>query len=237
MPFTFAHPAAIVPLRSRVTVTSALVVGSIAPDCEYLLRGQLTSTVSHTIAGVVLFCLPVGVVVYAVVRALRGALTALLPRYVRTRLPAGRWTGSPVAVAASIVLGALTHVLWDSFTHRNGWFVTRLGYQQVRYGGVPFYRLLQHGSSMAGFAVIAAVVVPFVMRQPPRFEAGDGVAPARHAFWIVAIAAPIAMLIVSYLRQPQIGTAIVRALDAVVVITLLFAAGVQAFARRARVMR
>ena len=39
---------------------SALVVGSVAPDLGYLLYLAPAGTVSHTVAGLFVFCLPVG---------------------------------------------------------------------------------------------------------------------------------------------------------------------------------
>ena len=58
----------------------------------------------------------------------------------------------------SALLGMLTHVIWDSFTHQNGLMVTKLrvltqtytifGYQ------IPIYKFLQHGSTMFGIMLI-----------------------------------------------------------------------------------
>ncbi|NMD47764.1 MAG: DUF4184 family protein, partial [Propionibacterium sp.] len=43
MPFTFFHPAAVVPLlRVRVLVPAALVIGAMSPDFEYFPRGART---------------------------------------------------------------------------------------------------------------------------------------------------------------------------------------------------
>ncbi|MDF2679050.1 MAG: hypothetical protein K0R47_240 [Brevibacillus sp.] len=53
MPFTFAHPAIVLPLReSRSFHFPALIIGSMAPDFEYFFRMQAYSAYSHTILGV-----------------------------------------------------------------------------------------------------------------------------------------------------------------------------------------
>jgi hypothetical protein len=67
-----------------------------------------------------------------------------------------RW----LAVSGALALGALTHVLWDSFTHEhqagvelvcalNVVIVERLGFP------VRGYSLLQHGSTLVGLALLA----------------------------------------------------------------------------------
>src|SRR5581483_12465816 len=50
VPFTLAHPAAVLPLRRRGLVFSALVVGSMAPDFEYFFG--LKRPISHTMPGI-----------------------------------------------------------------------------------------------------------------------------------------------------------------------------------------
>ncbi|MGN7470479.1 DUF4184 family protein [Brevibacillus sp. SAFN-007a] len=69
MPFTFSHPAIVLPLRRQGWVSfPALVWGSMAPDLEYFLRMQPYSVYSHTLPG--LFCvdLPLVIALYVVYR-------------------------------------------------------------------------------------------------------------------------------------------------------------------------
>ena len=64
MPFTFAHPAIILPLKQakpRMFSLTALVAGSMAPDFEYFFKVHGTSTVSETFAGIFTFNLPVAI--------------------------------------------------------------------------------------------------------------------------------------------------------------------------------
>ena len=127
MPFTPAHAAAAVPLfwllGSR-GVLSALVIGSMTPDFAYFLPLGVRRAQSHELAGLAWFVLPVGLATYLVFHLLvKAPVVALLPAPLRDRLTA-RGLASPVlptaswpAVVSSLVLGAITHLIWDSFTH------------------------------------------------------------------------------------------------------------------------
>src|SRR5512134_324687 len=90
MPFTFAHPAAAVPLRrwlGRYGTVSALVIGSMTPDLAYFLPCGVSRAQSHSVAGLFWWCLPVGAAVYLLFHTvLAPPLVALAPRGLRARL-------------------------------------------------------------------------------------------------------------------------------------------------------
>ena len=48
MPFTLAHPAAILPLRSRYLHTMPLILGAMTPDLPYYAPGNLARFVPET---------------------------------------------------------------------------------------------------------------------------------------------------------------------------------------------
>lgn len=149
MPYPFAHPAAILPLArpmGRFAVPSALAIGAIAPDLWYLVP-PLARAHSHSLIGLLAFCLPAGIVAYLAFHLLlKQPLLALLPRSIACRLagvtaerlPRVPWT----AVLASLLAGAATHVLWDAATHDR--FV------------VHDMQVLQHVSTLLGTAMLAA---------------------------------------------------------------------------------
>ena len=65
MPFTFAHPAIVLPLHAlqrRCFSLTALVAGSLSPDFEYFLRMQIHSSHIHTLWGLLYFDLPLGLI-------------------------------------------------------------------------------------------------------------------------------------------------------------------------------
>jgi hypothetical protein len=179
MPFTLAHPAAALPFRKTRLVISAVVVGSMAPDFEYFLRLAPQGRYFHTPSGLFLCTLPVALaVLWLFHRCARYAVVRLLPTGVQQRLvchdfPFGNLRRFGL-LALSVMVGALTHVLWDSFTHRRSWIVRHwpLLHQQVVITW-PIHRstfvciLLQHLSGLFGMAIIAIWCLVWLRRTPP----------------------------------------------------------------------
>ena len=168
MPVTIAHPIAAIPLRrplGRMGVLPALVIGSIAPDVPFFLPFPLHRTVTHNLTGLIWFCLPVGAAAYLLFdRVLERPLRALMPEAVQRRLPPAGAVARPPAWSAAVLLsvlaGAATHVLWDSFTHGGGAGVLfpALETRLFTVSGYTFYvfSVLQHASSLIGTLLMAA---------------------------------------------------------------------------------
>jgi Domain of unknown function (DUF4184) len=96
MPWTFAHPAAILPLRRLCPVPldfSALVIGSMVPDLGYYLFYSNLARSAHSFSGSVLVCLPVGLIFWGIfhcyasrfVSCFRSPTAGLLPDLRRLR--------------------------------------------------------------------------------------------------------------------------------------------------------
>jgi Domain of unknown function (DUF4184) len=184
MPLTTAHAAAAWPI-SRIAPklpTAALVLGTMSPDFEYLLRLEARSDFSHTPLGLVAFCVPTSLVVWTVFEYLvRPAFLNLLPAGMGAALSRDAsgsrlgWREVALAAAASLV-GAATHVVWDAFTHQRGWAVPYLPVLATP-AGLPFwptlqwYRLLQHISTVVGSVVVAFWVLQSVARIAPQDRA------------------------------------------------------------------
>lgn len=170
MPFTLAHPAAIIPiarLAGKRTSLSALVIGSMIPDLVYFLPLGISGRTSHSLAALFWFCIPAGLAAYSFFHAfVKRPAAALLPQRISSRLPPhvleGPWLGPSSAgmAALSLFIGALTHVVWDSFTHAHTGVVAQVDMLRsvvAVVGGhpVPLYKAMQHVSSLAGLAVLA----------------------------------------------------------------------------------
>ena len=167
MPWTFAHPAAVLPLRRlgalRLPLVG-LVVGSIAPDLGYYVGRFDMGTFAHSGLGILLFCIPVSVALSLLVIRWRLALTAPLPTRHRNAIDrlATPDTASLAGIAslvAATFVGALTHVLWDSFTHATGEAVRSISVLRALigvYGGrnLYVYNVLQHASTALGLLVL-----------------------------------------------------------------------------------
>ena len=169
MPFTLAHPAASVPFQralGRYGSLGGLVIGSMAPDIAYFIPLGVARAQSHSLSGLFWFCLPAGVLAFLAFYLVVAPLVYdAAPNRIRAVLPA-RWglgslpASSAIAVAASLMLGAITHLIWDSFTHGNGAAVEALpglATLLTSVGGydVFIYKVLQHGSSLLGMALLA----------------------------------------------------------------------------------
>lgn len=168
MPFTFAHPAAVIPLHRvlrRHGVLSALIIGSMVPDFQNFLPFDVQRNESHSLAGMFWFCLPVGLVTYLVFHLLlEKPLRHLLPVAAISRL-GSPWrrhalpsTSGPL-ILLSLLLGIATHLAWDALTHYSFLTVFLLPslsthlFSVGEYHIYP-YKLLQHASTLAGTLLV-----------------------------------------------------------------------------------
>jgi len=180
MPFTVAHPAAVLPLKGHfrnILPWSALVIGSITPDLHYFLIGIVRGN-SHTVAGLLTFNLPAGLLTWLAFHlVIKQPITrlvpdALLPKLWRLARARVAWSAALVVRAAiAVVVGAASHLLWDSFTHQEGWMVRHswtLRHGVVHVHGYPLsvFAFLQHASTIAGTVVLAVAFVIWYRRQP-----------------------------------------------------------------------
>jgi len=164
VPFTISHAAAVLPLQKTSLPLAALMIGSMSPDFAYFLPGDPLREHTHSIAGIFWFCWPVSVALWFLfVRVLEEPTRALLPDRWNARFAASDGEASLKALAlasAAAVLGAATHILWDSFTHRGTAIVDALpGLRAVafHYHGwrIRWFMVLQHLSSIAGLLALA----------------------------------------------------------------------------------
>ncbi|XVV04572.1 DUF4184 family protein [Actinosynnema sp. CA-248983] len=218
MPFTVSHVAAVVPFARRPLVPSALVIGSMSPDLPYFAAirpwgGELT----HTWWGVALVDVPITLLALLFYRAvLHEPVMALLPGRVRSKaagLPAPRF-GPALLVSAFI--GALTHVLWDGFTHSDGWalrFVPELGRDVVP--GLGVYKVAQWISGLVGVLVLAWWCRRLSARAPEHPVPDHCAPPARPAVARVALGLFALVFTVLVIDGPELEDYVVDTVIAV----------------------
>lgn len=154
MPFTPCHIAAVYPLRRRLPLLP-LGIGSMMPDLMYYipLQNPYFQESAHTLTRSLTFCLPVGLIIYFFIMKTQQGWKTLLPK--QLRIEPCRPTLTVVSV--SIVIGSLTHIFWDAWTHRTGIFVQQ-------FPSIPF-KLLQHSSTaLGGLFLLYIFVRRFGMR-------------------------------------------------------------------------
>ena len=169
MPFTLAHPAAIVPLKrflGKWGVLSALAIGSMTPDFSYFLPLGIGRYETHSFLALFWFCLPVGLGLFYVYHTLfspvllnispKGFQQRLNPEIALGRLP----KASIFTVVFSLLVGASTHIIWDLFTHPPhslpAFLSTPMSIVLIQFDGYTFYvyRLLQHISTLVGLGFL-----------------------------------------------------------------------------------
>jgi Domain of unknown function (DUF4184) len=168
MPFTLAHPAAIIPLqRFRFLALLPLIVGSVVPDvlsfAPFRFRWLLPDT--HTLSGLPTVDLALGYCILIVIVIIRRQLIAplwgshrVLVQTAFDRFLAQRFCW--LNALPALLLGTFTHLLWDNFTHADRWMVRTLPVLQESLfpasdHPVQFFHALQYISSVIGLLFIA----------------------------------------------------------------------------------
>ena len=167
MPFTATHVLAVLPIWlsvHRQLPIAALAIGAMIPDFP-LFYPVSTYDVAHSFQGLLLYCLPAGLLVFFLFEwVVKQFLIDCAPEVIRYKLSVYRsqtlqWDFfGLIKIAVALVVGALTHIVWDAFTHAYGWGVAMAPslMNEVLLGGmnVPYYKLFQYGSSVIGIPVM-----------------------------------------------------------------------------------
>ncbi|MGV9285830.1 DUF4184 family protein [Streptomyces sp. NPDC003719] len=207
MPFTLSHAAAVLPAvrgdgsgRGRL-VPAVLVAGSFSPDMTYyaasLVSGAMEfGDVTHSFAGVFSVDVLIAWALVGLWLLMREPVVALLPRTRQGRAAALLRCGAPRArVRPSLVvrwyvsaaLGALTHVVWDAFTHLDRWGMRVLPVLGREIAGSPLYWYLQYGGSAVAAGVIVVFAARALRRRPPAEPLGVPALSARDRWWAGAV--------------------------------------------------
>ena len=162
MPFTPSHIAAVLPLISSPRLRRwanpwALTIGAMVPDLPIFLPFLPDYSDWHSYYGVLTIDLAAVLILLGLFHLLfRDPLISLLPPAfagrAATLLPP-RLRDLPAVVSGALI-GAASHVLWDSFTHSTapGEWGSWLGVSV--FGVLRLFRLLQYTSSVVGLAIV-----------------------------------------------------------------------------------
>ena len=167
MPFTFAHPAILIPIgyKRRLSAT-ALIIGSMVPDFEFFLKMRTGENIGHHWYGILLFDVPLSIICcYVFHLILRDMLIDQSPQWLYERFNKMKefdWhtyaKKNPATVLLSIMLGIISHLFLDAFTHEDGLFVEKIAFLQREVMFQDFktgmYMLLQIFGSVIGLYLI-----------------------------------------------------------------------------------
>jgi len=203
MPFTLAHPLAVFPFRKTRFDMTSLVIGSMAPDFDYIYHTHAGVILSHSLPGIIYYCLPVTIGVanlwhFIVKTSLATALpVSMVCKY--SDWLSNSWEFQSflriVTIIVSAVVGVMTHLAWDSFTHINGFFVQNIVFltRITLIFNFPVYKLLQYGCGLVGACVIFSVIVLHSSKMPQLVVRHH---PKR--FWITAFIVFVAFCTARY---------------------------------------
>lgn len=232
MPLTFAHPAAVLPFsrKSNYINFSAMVLGSMAPDFEYFLRGQPSGAIGHTFIGFLFFNLPLVTIIYLIYHFfIHQTLVDHLPHFLQDSYTKKSDASQPlkrIVFCYSALFGMLTHVIWDSFTHMNGFMVTNFPVFTYTFSvyrfHIPLYKFLQHGSTLFGIMMIIGYLYFRAQRSQKNFEVSSR---QKLIFWssifILTILSVILWLLMDHVSIRSYGIIVVRIIDSSLVSLLI----------------
>jgi hypothetical protein len=172
MPFTFSHPAIVLPflkIRHASVSMSGLIIGSMTPDFEYFIQMKLSGRYSHSLEGMFFFDLPVACILALIFHmVVKKPFIDNLPGYFSSRLSELRNFDFMsylrqyfLFFLICLLIGIALHIVWDSFTHANSYFVDRIPFLSTPIfidgmAHLPLFRYLQHGSTIIGAGFIIA---------------------------------------------------------------------------------
>ncbi len=210
LPFTyFSHQAPVVAAKMRWPAhidATAMAMGSMAPDWEYALNGSRFDFDGHSLVAVLIFCTPIAVLAAMVLRRVAPVLFAYIPSPSWMPLRQLRLLGERRPPLSSTVVcafvGALSHVIWDLFTHNDRWgaqhiavlrstAVSALGHD------LTWAKLFQYAGHTLGAALavllLARILRSGVLRRwyglnpDPVADAAAAPAARKARFWTVAL--------------------------------------------------
>jgi len=191
MPFTPSHAVVALPFVRTPLVPAAIAIGAMTPDLPLFVRGfGMDYAFTHgALNAVWTALLALGLfLVWRVV--LRPAAPELMPSTIARRLPAEWSQGGrialrdalvgggrlyPIWLGVSLILGVLSHIAWDLFTHEGRGGVQAVPLLAESWGPLPGFTWLQYGSSVVGAVVIAVWAVVRLRRSAPRPPVHAGV--------------------------------------------------------------
>jgi hypothetical protein len=218
MPFTPTHVLAVIPIAAFCRGTlpfSALVIGSMIPDFPLFSPLSPSYETTHSAVGLLSACLPLGLACFVLFHSsMKRPLLALLPRAIQARcasLPAPPVGPSPwalVPTSVAIVVGAATHLVWDSFTHRGRWGMRLLpGLNETAltmWGhAMPGFKVLQYGSTVIGLPCLMLLLAIWLLRRNPAGPGGrPGLSvPSKVVALLVAAAIPASVTVLVWRRD------------------------------------
>jgi Domain of unknown function (DUF4184) len=204
MPFTLAHPAVVLPLgkyKSRFSLT-ALLAGSLVPDFEFFFQMREVKNIGHQWYGIALFDLPFALgFCYLFHGLLRYSFIPNLPPFFAKRFADALFfdwkkyaAENKLTVLISLLVGIISHILWDGFTHYNGMFVMLMpalsAQTGIPYLDIPVFYFLQIFSSLAGMLIVLLIIKKMPLSNNIKKQSGSLIYWFTFSFFFLLIIFP-----------------------------------------------
>jgi hypothetical protein len=222
MPFTPSHAVVALPFVRTPLVPAAIAIGAMAPDLPLFVRGlPLHYGRTHDLAWLPLTVLLALALLLVWRTVLRPAARELSPGWLAVRLPgewdrgAGdgaretlsvtsvrgadgarswrvSWSGMLLLVV-SLLIGVVSHIVWDLFTHEGRWGVEVFPALAGRWGPLAGFTWLQHGSSILGLAILGVWALVWLTRRNGSQPLARVLPPAVRWAWWASLPAVLAI--------------------------------------------
>jgi hypothetical protein len=202
MPFTISHTAVVLPFSrwlARWQLLSAATIGAMVPDFRIFFPG-MPRVETHSFVALFTFCVPIGLITYWVFqRLIKSPILEVLPEgpYARWRPFAAeaniRSVRQWLLAAGGVLAGALTHLIWDAFTHDGGRGVRMfpvLDDSIIEVGSrhLPTLYVLQDLGSLIGLAAVLAMMC-YGLRRGRQAAVPNRLVPSRERLvWLLIYA-------------------------------------------------
>jgi len=212
MPFTFSHPAAVLPfcrLKKIPVPVTGLILGSLVPDFEFLFLLRESDYLGHFWPGIILINIPAATGISFIFHYLvRNALILHLPQFLQQRfspLLSFNWGAYFKKHVAGFMIGVLVgvalHVGIDAFTHRDGAVARQFAFFQDKENitgyGLPVYFMLQLLTSLIGAFYIIWFVLQLKKEKSLHYKGRP------FLYWLLVVVFTFAVLAIRFtaLRQ------------------------------------
>jgi hypothetical protein len=221
MPFTISHAAVVLPfsrLLARWRLLSATVIGAMVPDFRLFFPG-VPRVETHSAIALLTFCLPVGLITYWLFeRLIKTPIVQVLPEgpYARWRPYAAegdiRSVRQWLLAVFGILVGAVSHLVWDGFTHEGGRGVRMFpvlddSIFDIGRRHVPGIYVMQDLGSLMGLTAVLAMVCYALRRGAQAPIPNRLMRRSERTEWILIYVIAAVALSVAFYVWPRLGQA------------------------------
>ena len=199
-----------------------------SPDFEYFFRMSVNGRYGHTLAGIFYFDLPVTILLSLLFhQVVKNNLLRNLPVFFQKRFQdtlhfnflnyiKEHWW----VFAISALLGAASHIFWDSFTHNNRFFVRQFSsfynstYVPFDGANYPLFYVLQQVSTAVGLTIVGI----YILAKKP--ESDHQLTSPKISYWFLLVTIGVLILRLRFFIKSSdydLGNAVVSSISGLLI--------------------